>query len=55
MLSDPKHDDRLDRLTERLRLAPALTADLMSHVVSECLHAPSDAKAGWKGKPGSTA
>jgi len=33
MLSDPKYEDRLDRLTEQLRLAPALTADLVSNVV----------------------
>ena len=33
MLSNPKYEDRLDRLTEQLRLAPALTADLISNVV----------------------
>ena len=33
MLSDPKYGDRLDRLTEQLRLAPALTPDLISNVV----------------------
>lgn len=33
MLSDPKYEDRLGRLTEQLRIAPALTADLISNVV----------------------
>ena len=33
MLFDPKHEDRLHRLTEQLRLTPALTPDLISNVV----------------------
>jgi len=35
MLSDPKHEDRLDRLTEQLRLAPALTGKLVSNDVAD--------------------
>jgi hypothetical protein len=31
-MSDPKHDERLDRLTEQLRLAPAITSDLVFKV-----------------------
>ena len=47
MLSDPKHEDRLDRLTEQLRLAPALTADLVSDVVADaCTRIPMLNKAG---------
>ena len=49
MLSDPKHEDRLDRLTEQLRLAPALTADLVSNVVADACTSPSGAEQGWKG------
>jgi len=33
MLSDPKHQRRLDRLTAPLRFAPAVTRDLVSSVV----------------------
>jgi hypothetical protein len=41
MLSDPKYGDRLDRLTEQLRLAPAFTADLVSNVVADaCTRIP---------------
>ena len=41
MLSDPKHADRLDRLTEQLRLAPALTPDLISNVIADaCIRLP---------------
>jgi len=35
MLSDPKHQERLDRLTARLRLAPAITSDLIADVVAD--------------------
>ena len=39
--------DRLDRLTEQLRLAPALTADLVSNVVAgACTRIPVLNKAG---------
>jgi hypothetical protein len=34
MLSDTKYEGRLDRLTNQLRLAPALTAELISNVVA---------------------
>ena len=34
MLFDPKHEDRFDRLTEQLRLSPALKPDhLISNVI----------------------
>jgi hypothetical protein len=47
MLSDPKYDDRLDRLTEQLRLAPALTPDLIFNVVSDaCTRLPVLKEAG---------
>jgi hypothetical protein len=35
MLSDTKNEDRLDRLTEQLRLATAVTRDLISIVFAE--------------------
>jgi hypothetical protein len=35
MLFHTKDEDRLDRLTEQLRLAPALTCDLISTVMAE--------------------
>jgi hypothetical protein len=42
MPSDPKHDQHLDDLTDRLRLAPALTPDLVAHVVSQaCTRLPA--------------
>jgi hypothetical protein len=34
MLLDPKHEDRLDRLTDKLRLAPAPACDLILDVVT---------------------
>jgi hypothetical protein len=34
MLLDPKHEDRLDRLTDQLRLAPAPACDLILDVVT---------------------
>ncbi len=38
MLSDPKHQERLDRLTARLRLAAAVTSDLIADVIADaCL------------------
>src|ERR1019366_8023684 len=47
MLSDPKHEDRLDRLTEQLRLAPALTRDLISNVIADaCIRFPVLHRAG---------
>ena len=47
MLSDQKNADGLDRLAEQLRLAPALTADLISNVVVDsCTRLPVLIKAG---------
>jgi hypothetical protein len=47
MLLNPKHEDRHDRLMEQLRLAPALTADLISNVVAgACTRLPVLNKAG---------
>jgi hypothetical protein len=41
MLSDPKHEDRLDRLTEQLRLAPVLTPNLVGAVIADaCIRLP---------------
>src|SRR5664280_1419617 len=41
MLSDQKNADGLDRLAEQLRLAPALSADLISNVVADaCTRLP---------------
>jgi hypothetical protein len=42
MLFDPKQEDRFDRLTDQLRLAPALTPDLISHVIVDaCTRLPA--------------
>ena len=39
---DPKHEDRFDRLIDQLRLAPTLTADLISDViVHACTRLPA--------------
>jgi hypothetical protein len=47
MLSDPKYENRLDRLTEQLRLAPALTPDLISNVIVDaCIRLPVLTRAG---------
>jgi hypothetical protein len=35
MLFQPRHEDRLDRLAEQLRLAPAISAELMRDFVAE--------------------
>jgi hypothetical protein len=44
MLFDPKHEDRFDRLTEQLRLSPALKPDhLISNViVHACARIPAE-------------
>jgi hypothetical protein len=44
MLFDPKHEDRFDRLTEQLRLSPALKPDhLISNViVHACTRIPAE-------------
>jgi hypothetical protein len=47
MLFDPKQEDRFDRLKDQLRLAPALTHDLISHVIVDaCTRLPA-VKATW--------
>jgi hypothetical protein len=47
MLFDPKHEDRLDRLTEQLRLAPALTPNLVGAVIADaCIRLPVLHRAG---------
>ena len=47
MLSDAKYEDRLERLTEQLRLAPAFTADLISSVIADaCTRLAALSKAG---------
>ena len=47
MLWDPMHEDRINRLTEQLRFAPALTPDLMSNVIADaCIRLPVLRKAG---------
>ena len=47
MLFNPKHQDHLERLADRLRLAPALTSDLITDVVANaCTRIPVLGKAG---------
>ena len=47
MLSAPKHEERLDRLSERLRLAAAVTSDLVSDVIADaCIRIQVLRKAG---------
>jgi hypothetical protein len=42
MLFDPKQEDRFDRLIDQLRFAPALTPDLISHVIVDaCTRLPA--------------
>ena len=42
MLFNPKHDDRLARLMNQLRLAPALTVDLAARVIADaCTRLPT--------------
>jgi hypothetical protein len=48
VLFDPKHEDRFDQLTDQLRLAPALTADLMSKVIATAGTRSSSAKRSGK-------
>jgi hypothetical protein len=53
MLFDPKHDDRLARLEDRLRCAEAVTSELMSDVMADAcvrfgaLGAATKAKVNW--------
>lgn len=47
MMSDPKHQDRLDRLTEQLRFAQAVTGELVVSIVSDaCTRLPVLKQAG---------
>ena len=47
MLSDPKHQNRLDRLTEQLRSAQAVNGELVASVVSDaCTRLPVLKQAG---------
>jgi hypothetical protein len=47
MLLDPKHEERLDRLTNELRLAPALSPDHFSRIIADaCTRLPLLNKAG---------
>jgi hypothetical protein len=47
MLSHSKHVDRLDRVNDRVRLAPAVTADLISDLIAAaCLRLPVLNRAG---------
>jgi len=47
MLFNPKHQDHLERLANRLRVAPALTSDLITDVVANaCTRIPVLSKAG---------
>ena len=47
MLSNPKHEDRLDWLMEQLRLAPALTPNLIGAVIADaCTRLPMLHRAG---------
>jgi hypothetical protein len=47
MLFDPKYEDRLDQLTDELRLAPAPTPDLMTNVIADaCTRLPALKRAG---------
>jgi hypothetical protein len=50
MLSNPMHDGHLERLNERLRLAPEVTSDLFSDVTAICARSALLAKAGKIGR-----
>ena len=50
MSFDRNHDERVDRLQQQLRLAPALTPDLVREMAAEvCTRLPTLAKAGKAG------
>jgi hypothetical protein len=49
MLFNPVHEDHLERLSERLRLAGAMTADLFADVTAICARLALLAKAGKAG------
>src|SRR3979490_759666 len=46
MLFNPVHEDHLERLSARLRLAPEITSDLFSDVMAVCARIALLAKAG---------
>jgi hypothetical protein len=47
MLFNPKHEYRLDRLADQLRLAPAVTPELFSAIIAEsCTRLPVTKRAG---------
>ena len=47
MLFNPKHQDHLERLADQLRVAPALTSDLITDVIANaCTRIPVLSKAG---------
>src|SRR5438105_2746140 len=47
MSFDPNHEDRLNRLTGQLRLAPAATSDLFASLIAEaCIRLPALSGAG---------
>jgi hypothetical protein len=50
MLFNPAHEDHLERLNERLRLASAATFDLFSDVMANCARIEPLAKTGKTGR-----
>jgi hypothetical protein len=50
MLFNPVHEDHLERLSARLRLAPEITSDLFSDVTAICARLAVLAKAGKTGR-----
>jgi hypothetical protein len=50
MRFNPVHEDHLDRLNERLRLAPQVTSDVFSRVLALCARIAVLAKAGKTGR-----
>lgn len=47
MLFNPKHENRLDRLAEQLRLAPAVTPELFAAIIADsCTRLPVMKRAG---------
>jgi hypothetical protein len=50
MLFNPAHEDHLERLSERLRAAPAVSFDLFSDVMANCARIEPLAKIGKTGR-----
>lgn len=50
MLFNPAHEDRLERLNEQLRLAPAVTSGLFADAMAICARIALLAKAGKTGR-----